>query len=220
MWDRSNTSDALLGTARVHITDALASGDKKGWYKLVGTGDQVREGPKASRPCDKDTNFLGKAFSQTHTCFQNHGARQSANRQVQTAFVPAFFGISKLGTLSFRDTSFMGTTVPRRMQTNTTGGCISVSILAALRTMSVLKENHESGGDCCVEERIQHRDVCQPYAPMSVCPCHRLQRCESDVCLFGRLIDIHRVRGKGWCLEQGEGKEGVLVVVYNIRPPR
>lgn len=43
VWDRSNTSDALLGTARVHITDALSSGDKNGWYKLVGTGDQVTE---------------------------------------------------------------------------------------------------------------------------------------------------------------------------------
>lgn len=42
VWDRSNGSDTLLGTARVPITENLSKGDENGWRRLVGTGDQVR----------------------------------------------------------------------------------------------------------------------------------------------------------------------------------
>lgn len=42
VWDRSNTSDTLLGMARIPIAETLGNGDGNGWYKLVGTGDQVR----------------------------------------------------------------------------------------------------------------------------------------------------------------------------------
>ena len=46
MWDRANSSDTLLGTARVAITDNLGNGDANGWHRLVGTGgDQVRRPP-------------------------------------------------------------------------------------------------------------------------------------------------------------------------------
>eukprot|EP00903_Cladosiphon_okamuranus_P015602 g14407.t1 len=41
VWDRSSTSDTLLGTARIPIAEVLGNGDGNGWYKLVGTGDQV-----------------------------------------------------------------------------------------------------------------------------------------------------------------------------------
>lgn len=41
VWDRSTTSDSLLGTARVSIAENLGSADRHGWYKLVGAGDQV-----------------------------------------------------------------------------------------------------------------------------------------------------------------------------------
>lgn len=44
MWDRSTTSDSLLGTARVSIADSLGSADRHSWYKLVGAGDQVKKG--------------------------------------------------------------------------------------------------------------------------------------------------------------------------------
>lgn len=41
VWDRSSTSDTLLGTARVPITKNLDEADEDGWRRLVGSGDQV-----------------------------------------------------------------------------------------------------------------------------------------------------------------------------------
>ena len=42
VWDRSTTSDSLLGTARVPIAENLGDTDRNGWHRLVGAGDQVK----------------------------------------------------------------------------------------------------------------------------------------------------------------------------------
>ncbi|CAN0163688.1 unnamed protein product, partial [Ascophyllum nodosum] len=42
VWDRSTTSDSLLGTARVPIAENLGDADRNGWHRLVGAGDQVK----------------------------------------------------------------------------------------------------------------------------------------------------------------------------------
>lgn len=41
VWDRANTSDTLLGSARVMISESLSQDSDDGWYRLVGSGDQV-----------------------------------------------------------------------------------------------------------------------------------------------------------------------------------
>lgn len=41
MWERGSTSDALIGSARVSVTNSLRTDASDGWHRLVGTGDQV-----------------------------------------------------------------------------------------------------------------------------------------------------------------------------------